>query len=232
MEKAAIARPGIPLISMWNDNEKVRKKIIESVSSPELITWHRRPSNQDMREEAIGLANLALSKTEFPFKCEEGAKITFWPGRMQEIKYLDKSNILLDCAHNPSGMFRAIDEISNNYKDVNKIIFGCTKQTNLDLFLQPLINFINHSEIDSIILTEPQGGRTDAVSTSTLLQKLSLFSPNIKFEEKPNPIEAMSIGHTSRNNGTLLCIGSLYLIGNILKILELDSSDSMEIFRK
>jgi len=232
MEKAAIAREGVPLISIWNNDEKVRNKILESVSSPELIEWYKIKTNQDMKEEAIGLGNLALSKMKLPIECEEGAKVTFWPGRMQKIEFLNKSDILLDCAHNPSGMSRAIDEIFNNHKDVNQILFGCTKQTNLDLFLQPLIHYVKHSKIDKIILTEPEGGRTDAVSTTILFQKLSFNLPNITFEEKPNPIEAMEKGHSKTNNGTLLCIGSLYLIGNILKILELDSRESMKIFRK
>ncbi len=231
-EKAAIARKGFPLISVWNDDEKVRNKILESVSSPELIEWYKIKSDQNMKEEAIGLANLALSKMKYPIKCEEGAKVTFWPGRMQKIEYLEKSDILLDCAHNPSGMSRAINEISNNFNDINQIIFGCTKQTNLDLFLQPLIHYVKNSKIDKIILTEPEGGRTDAISTKVLFQKLSFNLPNIIFNEIPNPIEAMEKGHSITNNGTLLCIGSLYLIGNILKILELDSRESMKIFRK
>ncbi|CAI8263937.1 MAG: Dihydrofolate synthase/folylpolyglutamate synthase [Methanobacteriota archaeon] len=231
-EKAAIARKGVPLISIWNDDEKVREIIESSVSSSKLIEWHRNTQNENFRDEAIGLANLALSKMNNSMECMDGAKVTFWPGRMQKVQTQEGSNILLDCAHNPSGLSRAISEISNNHKGVKKIIFGCTKQTDIDAFLQPLISYVKKFRIDEIILTEPQGGRTKAVSTNVLFQKLSKILPDTEITEFPEPFEAIQRGIKRLNKGTLLCIGSLYLIGNILKILNLDSRDSMNIFRK
>jgi len=231
-EKAAIARKGAPLISIWNDDKKVREKIESSVSSSELIEWYRNKQNEDFRDEAIGLANLALSKMNYAMECNDGAKVTFWPGRMQKLQTPDGSNILLDCAHNPSGLSRAISEISVNYKGIKKIIFGCTNQTNIDAFLQPLILYVNSSRIDEIILTEPQEGRTKAISTKRLFQKLSDKLPNTRITEISKPSEAIERGIKQLNKGTLLCIGSLYLIGNILKILNLDNRDSMNIFRK
>ena len=229
MEKSAIAREDVPLISMWIDDENIRKKIKESVISPELIEWYIPPPNQNFVDEAVGLANLALSRMNLTMNCENAVKATLWPGRMQKIEYSETLNILLDCAHNPSGISRAIDEISKSHNDIEHIVFGCTKQSNLDRFLKPVINYVKSSKIERIILTEPQGGRTESESTEKLFKILSSNLPDVKFHEEPSPFDAIEKGVFLTKKGTLLCIGSLYLIGNILTILELDSSDSMNI---
>ena len=231
-EKSAIARKGIPLISKWNDNDDVRDIIEKSVTSSELIEWYKPVNKQNIIEEATGLANLALLKMQIPLDCNDGAKVTFWPGRMQRINYSKELEILLDCAHNTSGISRALDEISLNYKGVKNIVFGCTKQNNLSMFLQPLIHFIKKEDIETLILTEPQGGRTKAVSIIELVKILSLSLPGINFIEEPNPNVAISRAISITKKGILLSIGSLYLIGNILKSLGLDDSNSMKIFRK
>ena len=231
-EKSAIARTGKPLISIWNDDIEIKKIINDAVSSIELIKWYKPEVNQTFIDEAVGLANVALSKLKIPITCDEAAKITLWPGRMQKIDFSEQITILLDCAHNPSGMSRAINEILINHKDVNQIIFGCTKQTDLDTFLKPLINFINLRNIRNVILTEPQGGRTKAVPTSILKNKLLKLSPTTKFHEEKDPFNAVQKSISLTKKGKFLCIGSLYLIGNILKVIELDDRDSMKIFRK
>ena len=46
------------------------------------------------------------------------------------------------------------------------------------------------------------------------------------------PLDALNKGTLLTNNATLLCIGSLYLIGNILSVLGLDSGESMTILSK
>lgn len=229
LEKSAIAREGIPLISTWIDDEETRKKINQSVSSPELIDWYKPSSNQNFLDEAAGLANLAFRNMNLNMNCDDAVKKTTWPGRMQKIEYSDKVNILLDCAHNPSGMSRATYEISNTFNDIENIIFGCTKQSTLDDFLQSLIYFSKSSKVQRIILTEPQGGRTKSESTAKLLQILSLNLPEVKFYEMPNPFDALENGLSLTKKGTLLCIGSLYLIGNLLELLELDNRDHMKI---
>ena len=86
--------------------------------------------------------------------------------------------------------------------------------------------------IDRIILTEPQGGRTKGVSTGILKKHLSFHLPRLKFHEEKEPSNAMKKLTNSSNEGKLLCIGSLYLIGNLLKSLNLDDTDSMTILRK
>lgn len=231
-EKSAIAREGMPLISIWNESECVRKIITQAVSSTELLHWFKPKKNDNFIDEAKGLANLTLSKLNYSIDCDQVEKVTLWPGRMQSINYSKNFKILLDCAHNPSGMQKSIDEIVQKHDDINQIIFGCTHQKDLDIFLKPLISMIQIRTIDRIILTEPQGGRTKGVSTRILKKHLSFHLPRLKFHEEKEPSNAMKKLTNSSNEGKLLCIGSLYLIGNLLKSLNLDDADSMTILRK
>ena len=228
-EKSAIAREGMPLISVWNDDENVRKIISESVSSPKLMEWYKPLAKQKMKDEAVALANLAITKMGFDFKCDDSAKLTIWPGRMQRISHSKELEILLDCAHNPSGISRSFEEISSNYGNIKNIILGCTEQTNFEGFLEPVIEYINSNQIENLILTEPQGGRTESVSVKNLFEIFSSKLIVTKIHLESSPRDAIKKGKSLTNNATLLCIGSLYLIGNLLSILELDSGDSMSI---
>ena len=231
-EKSAIARKGMPLISAWNDDENVRKTISESVSSPELMEWYKPLEKEKMKDEAVGLANLAIAKMGLDFKCDDYAKRTIWPGRMQKIRYSSGLEILFDCAHNPSGISRAFEEISYNFKNIKNIILGCTEQTNFEGFLKPVIEYMNSNEVENLILTEPQGGRTESVSVKKLSEIFTSKLIMSKIHLEPSPIDAINKGKSLTKNATLLCIGSLYLIGNFLSILELDSGESMSILSK
>ncbi len=228
-EKSAIARPGVPLVSIWTDDFAVREQITKSVSSSTFVRWYKPDSTQIIKDEAIGLANLVLSSMNLSMTCNDAAKATLWPGRMQIIQYSKELKILLDCAHNSSGMFRAFEEISRYYVGVETIILGCTKQTNLHLFLQPVITYVKSLGIKNIILTEPQGGRTESLSVEVLFQKLSFELSEVTFYNEILPSNALEKAISLTKNGTLLCIGSLYLIGNIFSILERDDAKSMSI---
>ena len=231
-EKSAIARDGIPLISIWNKDEKVRKVISESVNSPKLIEWYKPLPNESMKGEAVGLANLAMEKMSLVFKCDEPAKRTVWPGRMQRIEDSNGLEILLDCAHNPSGICRAFDEILSNHHSIQNIILGCTEQTDFEGFLKPIIDYVRINPIDNLILTEPQGGRTESIKVEKLFENISSIFTETKIHLEPLPLTALKKGKLLTKKGTLLCIGSLYLIGNILSILELDDENSMTILSK
>jgi len=126
-------------------------------------------------------------------------------------------------------MFRAFEEISKYYVGVETLILGCTKQTNLHLFLQPVITSVKTLGIRNIILTEPQGGRSESLSVEVLSQKLSFELSEVIFHNEILPSNALQKAISLTKNGTLLCIGSLYLIGNILSILECDDVKSMSI---
>ena len=91
---------------------------------------------------------------------------------------------------------------------------------------------MNSNEVENLILTEPQGGRTESVSVKKLSEIFSSKLIMSKIHLEPSPIDAINKGKSLTNNATLLCIGSLYLIGNFLSILELDSGESMSILLK
>ena len=117
-EKAAIARPGHPLIVRDVNDSKARRRIeevahnagfqgIDEAVGPARLQWVEIGAEATYFEEARALASAAWSH----LLCAE--KILFpsiralcWPGRMQEVPSPSRNGLtyLLEGAHNPSGM--------------------------------------------------------------------------------------------------------------------------------
>ncbi|MAK05324.1 MAG: hypothetical protein CMA03_05525, partial [Euryarchaeota archaeon] len=120
----------------------------------------------------------------------------------------------------------------SNHHSIQNIILGCTEQTDFEGFLKPIIDYVRINPIDNLILTEPQGGRTESIKVEKLFENISSIFTETKIHLEPLPLTALKKGKLLTKKGTLLCIGSLYLIGNILSILELDDENSMTILSK
>ena len=137
-----------------------------------------------------------------------------WPARMQYIG--GDPAILLDAAHNPSGMARVMPEIAAKLPEKWSLLLGCSPQEDMEDFLRPLFNLMMYNPPIEIITTEPQGGRYPGVK-----------QPIAEVTHIEKPEEA--IGSFSQNCDMILVIGSLYLCGNILTFLQLDSDDNLDI---
>ena len=66
--------------------------------------------------------------------------------------------ILLEAAHNPSGMIRVIPEIIDVLPRRWSLLFGTSPQRHMDEFLRPLQALIQIHPPVEIITTEPQKG--------------------------------------------------------------------------
>ena len=172
--------------SIRNTKTKGEVNRLRHMGEVPAIIYGGREENQKIKDEAIGLANLVLSSMDLLMTCNDAAKVTLWPGRMQLIQYSKEVEILLDCAHNPSGMFRAFEEISKYYVGVETLILGCTKQTNLHLFFLKIltafvISFIVHIPVDINVFffclaTDSRSGKFVIIAEAILLYlKLNFF---------------------------------------------------------
>ena len=205
-EKAAIWRPGIPMLIRDPGIPSVRNAMREEAISARFTNVEAGT----IMDEAGDLAERLCAMLGLKFTRRQ----VNWPARMQYIG--GDPAILLDAAHNPSGMARVMPEIAAKLPENWSLLLGCSPQEDMEEFLRPLFNLMMHNPPIEIITTEPQGGRYPGVK-----QPIA----EVTHIEKPDE----AIGSFSQNCDMILVIGSLYLCGNILTFLQLDSDDNLDI---
>jgi len=202
-EKAAISRPGVPMLIRDPGIATVRNAMREEAIAAKFYT----PDSTDFMAEAGDLATKFCEMLNLPFIRRD----VTWPARMQIIN--TKPQILLEAAHNPSGMVKAIPEIARKLPQKWSLLMGTSPQNDMSAFLQPLYELIlSHPPLE-IITTEPQNGRYPGVK-----------NPIPKVDHIPQPAKAYET--ISKDCEMILVIGSLYLCGNIMEHLGIDADIS------
>ena len=264
-EKVAIVRQGRPFVAVWPYDSSARKVIERAVRDHDKAWWWRgdrrdafpfseavkafRPLSSKTwydgwmpyQEEAAMLAKSALlaMRNFYAFdEVEQAVRHTNWPGRMQ---WLDVDGIpfLLDCAHNPSGMARACDQIRfQKTRDMSPmpgvIVLGCTTQNDLGIFLQPLVELIVEGQIGHVIVTQPPDGRKIAVDCEELASMLeeqgtaASISAVRSISDAISAAKGKAIELDSDIPQPILCIGSIYLIGEVLPLIDVDAEKNFQ----
>ena len=211
LEKAAIASQSIPLVMKYDS------LLVDEVEKYHQVQWVSVP-NVDFTNEAAILAKAALLKCGFDEAAsavEESLGKLNWPGRMQNF-FIEDIEFLLDAAHNPSGMIRFVEVLETLIQNKPwSLIFGSSPQHDLEEFIQPLVEIMAKYPPTDVVCTEPQGGRYPAIKAS-----LIPFGRSI-----PSPRNALN---QIKGNFIVSC-GSLYLQGNLLKILGKDSDEDLSL---
>ena len=199
-EKAAIWRPGVPMLIRDPGSAKIRNAMREEAISARFYL----PEKSSFMDEAGDLAEMICAMIGYSFV----RRPINWPARMQ---YLEgEQNYLLEAAHNPSGMQRAIPEILKILPKRWSLLFGTSPQQDMAAFLSPLYELIIAKPPIEIITTEPQGGRYPGVK-----------EPIKGVEHIENP--SVAISSFSEDTELIVITGSLYLCGNILSLLGLNA---------
>ena len=251
-EKAAIARPGAPILIRRPPEQAVEKAMLEEVGQagqvilqeqqvpahPEFISI---PTDVSVRNEALILGQALFQKVGLP-----GDRLTAayeqvqWPARMQHVQsnHMPSHRFLLDAAHNPSGLKRVLPELERQIRAAVErngdgwcLVFGTSPQFDLEAFCQPLISLCKRIPPACIVLTEPQGGRYPAVACTELA---ALQWPCNQLQVEPLP--SIALDHLKSidpsRNGFVVSLGSLYLQGNILEALGLSSNEDLSLLAK
>ena len=163
---------------------------------------------------------------------------TVWPGRLQWLEYEDVP-ILLDAAHNPSGMEKVCDYLRDEMERDSMptpgvVIVGCTPQNDLVGFLNPLVQLIVDGEVKHVVVTEPQKGRKAAIPATEIVAELNAQGVLANIEEIPEPEKALERALELAKGEPIepvLAFGSLYLAGNLLQAMSLDDVESMTVLR-
>jgi dihydrofolate synthase/folylpolyglutamate synthase len=147
-----------------------------------------------------------------PDAVRDGLARVRWPGRLQWIRADgDGPDLLLDAAHNPSGLRSLISHLRENELGRPVLLFGATSGKPLRRLLEPLSSFS-----DAAVLTAPPVER--GIDPEELMRIAApLFE---RVETLPDPADALrraqEIAGTER---PVLVTGSLYLVGEILGLL-------------
>jgi len=136
--------------------------------------------------------------------------------------------LLLDAAHNPSGLLRVMPELLSGLKHHTgpstwRLAFGCTEQDDLEGMLRPLLASLQPWPPDGIMLVAPEAGRRPGVEPARLATA-AWPAPVRCFQSVQGMLGAMR----SDPQPTLL-VGSLYLVGNVLAHLNLDGDNDLDL---
>ncbi len=161
--------------------------------------------------------SIAASRKIFNIKDEniiDGFKNVSLKARLEEIKsgklkdIAGNNKLIVDGGHNISASFSIANWIKNQNEEVNLIV-GMMKDKEHTEFIKAFENIVN--SITLIDIPNQDGG----ISKEDFRKKLFNLKLNLKLS---NSIEE-SIRSLSKNENTIiLCIGSLYLAGEILSL--------------
>ena len=244
-EKAAIARPGKPLIVRQPTSASVQKCIegcAESAGNPDLgekpqpavLEWVLVDESGPYVEEAMKLANTAWNHLkacrEHPFPTIKSLQ---WPGRMQTVTSPKHPNLtfLLEGAHNPSGMEKSCAVLSSTkaLKAPWILLFGTSPQQDMEAMLAPLASLCHQCPPETVVLTEPQFGRYPGVPREILAASFAEAGLPVNATFKTAKESVDWVEANGADGATVVCLGSLYLQGNLLSALGADSDDLLAI---
>ena len=240
-EKAAIARPGKPLIVRFVDDSATIDAIeyeakhagrseLGEVHGTASIEWISIPKEASFDEEAILLAQATLQSLNVDAEgLQRSQALLNWPGRFHEIAAPWDGSILFDAAHNPSGLLRMLPQLQARIEQepLWTLVFGCTPQHDLTSFVNSLIELCHQHPPESIVLTKPQLGRYPGVDLETLRRLNWPASCTILEQEDA---AATSDCLNELQPAFTLVIGSLYLVGEMYDALGYWGTEHMELF--
>lgn len=242
-EKAGIVKPGRPVISGVSQPEAraVLERACSAASSPMLdvlaLTEARRDDEErwavrtpqrtytglrpalagahqihNLRVALLAFETLA-GELGFPVvedRVREGIEAVRWPGRLQRID--GDPPLLLDGAHNASGAVALAAELSRRDGPAPVLLFGAMRDKELFAILGVLV-----ARASSVVLTRPSVDR--AADPPALAAALPAGVPALL---EADPSRALDLARTlaRREGRALLVSGSLYLVGEVLGLLE------------
>ena len=247
-EKAAIARPGRPLVVREVRHHEAKARIercaleagmegIDEASAPANLQWVGVDAGATYFEEASTLAKVVwmhlacAEKKEFP-----NIRALRWPGRMHEVASPGQASMtyLLEGAHNPSGMEASCAQLQGQprWREPWALLLGSTPQSNMEVLLRPLVEFCKRHPPVSVVVTEPQFGRYPGVACDDIEAALAEagLATTVSFRLPEEAVAWLE----SQNHGakTVFSIGSLYMQGNVLAALGADDDEALAIVAK
>ncbi|MGC6456675.1 MAG: bifunctional folylpolyglutamate synthase/dihydrofolate synthase [Coraliomargaritaceae bacterium] len=229
-EKAGIVKPKKPILigHLPPEAQTVVRRIAAERSSPLLKLEKRFPTREDLPETNLfGAfqrinAGLALQATEilsksFPIRSIQAFRHVDWPGRWQKLE-ISKRTLILDATHNPEGAQQLTDSLSSlNNKPI--VVAGTLGEERGRHLMQAIAPYARE-----VYLVEPNQPRAlPATYLQNCLPAESTFPIHASQVEALFSQDECKIGEPG---DTIVCTGSIYLIGEILQRLQGSQPDT------
>lgn len=172
------------------------------------------PASYQAANGTIALKAIEVLAKEWPISADiiqrAFSKIT-WPGRMEEIL----PGVFVDGAHNEAGIAAWIEAVKARPQEGNMVLlFSVVKEKEFEPMIKELCGSLNFS---AVVLTEVEGSRrTDMQLLWEVFSKYTEAEIVCIADTK----EALESGIARKGEkGTLYCVGSLYLVGQIKAVV-------------
>jgi dihydrofolate synthase/folylpolyglutamate synthase len=139
----------------------------------------------------------------------DGVATVRWPGRLQRVE--GNPPLLLDGAHNASGAAALVAELAQR-RSAPVLLFGAMRDKDLSSILGPLAE-----RAGAVVLTRPRVDR--AADPATLASALPAGTPALLESDLARALE-LARALARRDGCEVLVSGSLYLVGEVLGLLE------------
>ena len=245
-EKAGIIKPGIPIV-FWGENPAVREVITAKAEALGAPYYPIDKSNYEILKNSnksvdfcvhnryyknsgysvpfpaayqAGNAMLAIEALELLAETDarityenvaDGIENTSWAGRFEEIA----PGVIVDGAHNEDGIRSFIEAVGGMPRTGKRyILFTVMKDKDYRSMIEMLCKQV---DFDAVIVTESDGGSGRCVDAFSLKEEFDGLTDKrvIAIEDLK---AALKRGQELLADGdTLFCVGSLYLVGAVLK---------------
>ena len=135
-----------------------------------------------------------------------------WQGRMEEVK----ERVFLDGAHNLSAITGFVKSIVHETSP-KIIIFGAVKDKDIEGMIKELASGLVNGNVEQYIVTKVSDTR--AMTANGLAELFTKYT-NKPIIVKEQPKEAITYALANQAKGEVYCLGSLYLIGELRKMLK------------
>jgi hypothetical protein len=126
-----------------------------------------------------------------------------------------------------------VANVIENYKiQAWSLIFATSPQQEMDNFLAPLLDYCHTNPPREIIVTAPQGGRYPGIEPQQLMNYFMSVDCDISAVEYPESALSILEDKSTFDVGLIVSLGSIYLQGNLLGLLYLDSDDDLSLLAK
>ena len=221
-EKAGILKPGVPAVSAPQPPEAAR--VIEEAArqvgtplawAPEPVTLEvALPGSHQKLNAALALAALEAAQIPLPQGAiEQGLKNVVWPGRFQAIERPNGNTLILDGAHNEAAAARLVQTWRERYGDQHPVILlGVLRDKDVDAICREL------APLAAEFIVTPVHSSVRSCIASDLAQSIREAAPGTPCREAASAAEGLRLAEAT--NRPVLITGSLFLIGEILALLD------------
>jgi dihydrofolate synthase/folylpolyglutamate synthase len=219
-EKAGIIKPGVPAVSFPQqaaaaevlaaraDEGGGSLHVVEKpyTASPVGLRGSHQLLNAALAVEALRAAQVPVTETAI----RDGLRTIYWPGRFQEI-----GSMVLDGAHNPSALRRLAMTWREAFgSEKATVIFGALRDKDVPGMLETLSPIA-----DNFLLVPTANPRSCTVEELADFLNRSDSSTPFRIAETLG----QALAAAEKNGSRILATGSLFLVGEMLALLEQES---------